>query len=203
MGSICNKISFYFKVNLDMEEDDRQVIEYALFVILGSLIEFGAIFFIAYLLEMLKYTIILVFSFMVFRIFSGGVHCSTYKNCFIVSVGTIIFFSGIIKAFEILINYKVVIGLYVIINIYSGYCILKYVPGDTNNRPIKDELEKIKFKKYTTFVLFVFDIVILYFIHYKVNYAYIASGLMGLFLQIVSTTPIGYLFIKKIDNIIN
>lgn len=202
MGSICNKISFYFKENLNMEEEDREVIEYALFIIIGSLAEFISIFFIAYVFGILRYTIFLISSFIIFRIFSGGVHCRTYKNCFIVSLGIIISFSGFIKVIKGLITYNIFILLYIIINIYSVYCIYKYIPRDTPNRPITNYSEKIKFKKYTVFTLLLFNIFILYLIKYKVDYAYILSGLMGLFLQMTSTTFVGGSFIKKIDSII-
>ncbi|SHJ60676.1 accessory gene regulator ArgB-like protein [Tepidibacter formicigenes] len=197
---ICNKISLYFKKELNMEEEDREVIEYGLFAVIGSIFKIIMLIILGFIFGILKYILILSFSFALFRIFSGGVHSSTYKGCMIISLSIFTLFSVLIKIFEKNINYNIFSILSLSIIIHSLYMIINFVPNDNQNRIIKDELEKKKFKKLTLYLLVIYVFAMIIAVYFKVSYSLILSGFIGIFLQMISVYPKAYIVMNKFDN---
>ncbi|WFD09530.1 accessory gene regulator ArgB-like protein [Tepidibacter hydrothermalis] len=200
--NISNKISCYFQDQLNVDEDDREVIEYGLFVIIGDIFKFITLAILGLIFGVLKYALIICITFGFFRKFSGGVHATTYKACMTISMILFIGSSLVIDLIKDKLNcynFTVVIGLIVM---YSIYMIIRFVPQDTPNRPIINELEKNKFKKITMILFIVYTMLMLISRCFNIGYEVILSSFMGVFIQMILLHPMSYRIVDKFDNIL-
>ncbi|WP_099188705.1 accessory gene regulator ArgB-like protein [Tepidibacter mesophilus] len=202
VGNISNKISFYFQNQLNLDEEDREVIEYGSFVVIGGFFKVMMLIILGVLFGVLKYALIIATTFALFRTFSGGVHANTYKGCMILTMTLFIGSSMFIKIFENNINYSVLMLFIAFIIIYSIYSIVRFVPKDTPNRVISDSNEKKKFKKITSYLFIIYTCSMLACLYYKVEYTFVLAGFIGIFMQMVLLHPISYRVVNRFDNII-
>ncbi len=203
MESISRKFSYYLKENLNMLEEDREIMEYGLIMFLGTVFEVIMIIIISMFLGTLKYALSMCFSFVLFRKSSGGAHFSTYISCMIFSVSMFSIASKGIQLWEANTNLRILVLFIIAIIIFSVYVIICFVPSDTPNRPIESNEEKRVFKKRTSLSLITYVFLSVMLPYFKISNALILSCWVGVLLQMIFLTPKGYLFINKIDDIVN
>jgi accessory gene regulator B len=94
---------------------------------------------IGWLLNILPQTLIATFSFMLLRVFIGGLHFDSYTKCAWVSLASLTLM-GLLARY---IPYNSIINIIVFISLFI--IILKYAPIEHPNRPLKKE-DKGNFK---------------------------------------------------------
>ncbi len=137
----------------DIDEEKAEVINYGLQNIIGEIPKIFLLFFISWVLGILKEVLFMFIILLPYRGASGGFHLKTHLGCII---GTTLFYCGV--AF---LSKNVVIGetikyLLVILGWIFGMIMIKlYAPADTENVPIlsKKERKKKQIMSYLTFTI--------------------------------------------------
>lgn len=137
----------------DIDEEKSEIINYGLQNIIGEIPKIFLLFFISWVLGILKEVLFMFIILLPYRGASGGFHLKTHLGCII---GTTLFYCGV--AF---LSKNVVIGetikyLLVIFGWIFGMIMIKlYAPADTENVPIlsKKERKKKQIMSYLTFTI--------------------------------------------------
>lgn len=137
----------------DIDEEKAEIINYGLQNIIGEIPKIFLLFFISWVLGILKEVLFMFIILLPYRGASGGFHLKTHLGCII---GTTLFYCGV--AF---LSKNVVIGetikyLLVIFGWIFGMIMIKlYAPADTENVPIlsKTERKKKQIMSYLTFTI--------------------------------------------------
>ena len=135
----------------DIDEEKAEVINYGLQNIIGEIPKIFLLFFISWVLGILKEVLFMFIILLPYRGASGGFHLKTHLGCII---GTTLFYCGV--AF---LSKNVVIGetikyLLVIFGWIFGMIMIKlYAPADTENVPILSKKERKK-KQIMSYIVF-------------------------------------------------
>lgn len=151
IDKICDLIMA--RINKEMPELDEErieVINYGLQMIIGEAPKLLGTFIIAYVLGVLKLTILAYIMLLPYKYFVGGVHAKSHLACMIT---TPLIYSGnalISKSLPIIqqpYRYLIILGIW----IFSMIVIRIYAPADTENVPILRKKER-KFKKIMSYI---------------------------------------------------
>ena len=149
---ICNALTNRIRKEMPEIDDERaEVINYGLQLVLGEIPKTIILIIIAWLLGVLKLTILTLLLILPYRTVSGGVHLKTHIGCII---ATTIMYTG--NAFlsqylvwnSDLIKYITVFLIWA----FSMVMIKKYAPADTQNVPILRKKER-KIKQILSFII--------------------------------------------------
>lgn len=160
---ICSKITKKIQNKMsDVDSERAEVINYGLQLIIGEIPKTIIIIGIAWLLGVLKLTLITILVIMPYRIFSGGVHLKTHLGCIIV---TTLFYTGtaIISKSLIIEPMYIKYILISVIWIFSIIMIKLYAPADTEEVPILRQKER-KIKKILSYITMTLTLAIAVFI---------------------------------------
>lgn len=152
---LCDFILKRVKKEMPEVDDERaEVIKYGLEMIIGEFPKIILLFVIGFLLGLGKLTLIVFFTILPYRTFSGGFHLKTHIGCII---GSTLFFCGnaYISKYLVFTNDIAKIVTIIIIWIFSMIMIKLYAPADTENVPIvsKKQRKKQKILSYITMTL--------------------------------------------------
>ena len=175
----------------EIDEERAEVINYGLQNIIGEIPKIFLLFFISWLLGVLKEVVFMFIVFSPYQGASGGVHLKTHIGCLI---GTTIFYCGIgflskTIVLEETIKYLLVAGVW----IFGMIMIKLYAPADTENVPILSRKERRK-KQIMAYLTFTIGMVASLFI--KNN---IISNILifGNLLQTINITKLAYKITKN------
>ena len=79
----------------------------------------------------------------------------------------------------------------------------KYAPGDTENKPITEEKDKIKYKKWSLIIGVVYLVLMLVFSTVSTLNIITLAMAAGMTEQVFTVTPWGYRFLHFIDHIMD
>lgn len=144
IDNICTFLTNKIRKEMPEVDDEKaEIIFYGLQNMVGEIPKTILMIVIAFILGILKETLIAFFMILPYRAVSGGFHLKTHLGCII---GTCSFYFGIVLlAKYIFLN---LIAKYVLILVIWGWgmiMIKKYVPADTENVPILES--KVRRKK--------------------------------------------------------
>jgi accessory gene regulator B len=170
----------------EIDDERAEVINYGLQLLIGEIPKIFITLVIAFLLGILKWTLLTVLVITPYRAVSGGVHLHTHVGCVISTTlmycGTALFakyivLSGIIK--------YIVVGL---VWIFGIIMIKLYAPADTENVPILRKKERM-IKKFLSYMVFTIGLVIALIIPNS-----IVSNILvfGYFIQTLTITRLIY-----------
>jgi len=188
---LSNNCLDFIKDNTSISEENLEKIHYGIQVILLTITKDILLLTTAYLLGVLKYTIIAVMIFGLLRTFTSGVHSNSTFQCIIYCYT---FFLGNVY---LSLNLSLNTILKSIIFAISFILILLYAPGDTEERPLVSKKIRRNLKIKSAILVIIFYITIL-FIENNVYSNLITFSIFEVSLVI---TPIAYKFFgKKRDN---
>ena len=140
--TICNKLTSRIRKEMpDINDERAEVINYGLQLIIGEIPKFFILLTLAYILGVLKESILLVIMMTPYRITSGGVHLHTHIGCII---ATSVFYIGNAVLSKYLVLTRAV--EYIITGIvwaFSMIMIKLYAPADTEEVPILRKKERM------------------------------------------------------------
>ncbi|MEI3395884.1 MAG: accessory gene regulator B family protein [Clostridia bacterium] len=118
----------------EIDDERAEVIKYGLQVLLGEIPKFFIMLAIAYVLGILKLTLITFFVLLPYRGASGGFHLKTHIGCIIT---TCTFYCGIAFLSKIIQLENIEKYIFILlVGIFGIIMIKKYAPADTENVPI-------------------------------------------------------------------
>ena len=141
----------------EIDDERAEVINYGLQILVGEVPKTFIMLAVAYLLGVLKLTLITFLILMPYRTFSGGFHLKTHIGCI---VTTCLFYCGTALlakyvAFNEISKYIIAIAL----GIFGIIMIRLYAPADTENVPILSKKVR-KQKQVLSYITFIVGLVI-------------------------------------------
>ena len=137
----------------DIDDERAEIIAYGLQLIIGEIPKIFITLAIAYILGVLKLTLITVLVLTPYRAASGGVHLKTHIGCI---VSTTLYYCGV----AILAKYLIITGfikyiLALAVWIFGMIMVKLYAPADTENVPIlrKSERKQKQILSYITLTI--------------------------------------------------
>ena len=170
----------------EVDDERAEIIMYGLQNIIGELPKGIIILLIAYILGILKLTLISILIVAPYRCVSGGVHMKTHIGCIIY---TLLLYSGSsLLGKYIVLTGNVKIMLAIAIWIFCMIMIKLYAPADTENLPILRKKER-KQKQILSYIIITSEILIAIFIK---NTTISGIIIFGDFIQTLTITRIAY-----------
>lgn len=137
----------------DIDEEKAEIINYGLQNIIGEIPKIFLLFFISWVLGILKEVLFMFIILLPYRGASGGFHLKTHLGCII---GTTLFYCGVAFLSKNVVIDETIKYLLVIFGWIFGMIMIKlYAPADTENVPIlsKKERKKKQIMSYLTFTI--------------------------------------------------
>lgn len=166
IDKICNLILKRIRKEMPEVDDERaEVINYGLQMIIGEVPKLLATLLIAYLLGVLKLTLLAYFLLLPYKYFVGGVHAKTHLACMLTTPTIYCGNALISKTLPIIpIKYRAI--SVIAIWIFSMMVISIYAPADTENVPILRKKERA-FKKIMSYIVMTVTLIIALLIENK------------------------------------
>jgi len=202
-----NIVSNIYK-NSEMDEDELEIIEYGALIFILKLINITSVIVFGIIFGVLLESLAITFTIITLRKYSGGVHSDSPNRCIIIGTFISTFFSVIINKICNYIPFDFVIGLAVIILVFSYYIILKLAPVDSPAKPIVNMEMRKKLKSMSILVMIFISILLLLLSILYIKFTYIIllrileCICFGVFWQCSSLTVPGHAIMGKIDNIL-
>ena len=179
------------KENSEIDDERAEIINYGLQLLVGEIPKMLITIGIAYLLGILKLTVIMVILILPFRAFSGGFHLHTHIGCIL---STTLFYCGIAKISNYIYLHSLEKVIFVLCVWIFGIIIISlYAPADTENVPILRKKER-KQKKILSYITFTLGLILALVIN---NNAVCNIIIFGYLIQTIMITPIAYKITKN------
>ncbi|SFR09737.1 accessory gene regulator B [Desulfoscipio geothermicus DSM 3669] len=182
-----------------LEKDKTDQLRYGLEIILGTLIKGALLFSLAYLFNVLPQVALALAAGGLFRLLSGGAHCTGYWRCLVLGVTVYLFIGLAAVNMANLITlqwYKAMAGILILV---ATACTVKWAPGEVPYRAMARR-EINTFKALSLLYLFLWAGLILFFVD-KANYSLYLAALLALAMQTISFTPWGYGLVARADGL--
>lgn len=197
LSRFCTKLAVYIGEELQQQERVA-VIKYGLQIVFGALSQGMVILASLYFLGIIKIGVVIMSSFIVFRLISGGPHCTSFERCLISSLVSFIILtylaliiSGIMS---LLSTVFIMTGSLIVLLIVSN----KYCPGAHSARYIPQQ--KIRISKRIAYTFLTSIYLVGLYLCLRESYNEFAVGLLiGVAWQGFLITPQGYWCLEKFD----
>ncbi|NLB18195.1 MAG: accessory gene regulator B family protein [Syntrophomonadaceae bacterium] len=192
----------YLAQQLEADQIKENRMAFGLELLLGEIVKLFFIIALAYALGILPEVLTITVTAGILRLASGGEHCSAYYRCLIGGTACFLLLGWIA---HILNPVLIGTGLWltvVIASLLVGGIIGQYAPGDTENKPINTEAERIKFKKWSLLVLFLYIVIMIILMQFETVSLLVLPMLIGMLEQAFTITPWGYRFLHWVDRVL-
>ncbi len=181
----------------DKKQEEKAVLQYGLSALLSTIIGFVVIGVVSGLLGIFKLAMTATLVSGVIRLFAGGVHSSTYKQC--VTTGGIVFTGlGLItQQLGSLLSNRGTILLVWLVFIGGGSLIYRYAPAGVKEKPIKSKDKQRKLRVYSFIIFFIITTVALMLLSFEVNKLIALAMLLGAIWELFTITPIAYRLFRR------
>ncbi|TCO70402.1 accessory gene regulator ArgB-like protein [Marinisporobacter balticus] len=200
LKKLADVIAGYISEKLQSDMDKTEIFSYGLQILLGTVFEIIAIIIVACFLNILKSTLIVFISFVMFRRLIGGTHCSTYNHCFFASGFTIIVVSFL--GAKLILQPKILFIMIGMTYIFTIIQTIVYIPMGTEKKMIKNTTTRLKIKIQTMILLNLW-IVIIIFLQDRFSPNHIFSSLLGVIAAFFFSTPFSYRIINSLEVYLN
>lgn len=187
-------------IQLQANQDEIAVYAYGMEVFLNNFIELSLLLLLSLFLDIFEPAVLVLGAFMAFRIPGGGVHLGTYARCLLFSLTVILSLAKVSTI--IFLSPELLLVLSLLLALLAVIIIIKWVPGDTEKKPLNDP-ELIKKQKIKTSISFLLYLLLAVILFWQGNYFYIQALLLGALGGLFLITPWGYRFIAKLDSILD
>jgi accessory gene regulator B len=200
--------ALYLKRELKLNQDQTEIMAFALDICYSAILSFLAVFLISQLLfKVTSYAMTAMITVAVIRVFTGGAHCSSSARCLTAGIVTYPVFGLFIKFMVPLIsdvNNGFLLLFVVVAGLFAAICIHLWAPAETPGKPISTKLAR----QVLINGAFIMTALVSSFAFLGVGFKKIDSGIaisaiLGLIWQGFSLTPTGYRFINFLDNLLN
>jgi len=149
--NMCNYLTKKTREKMPEIDDERaEVINYGLQLVIGEVPKNLILLLIAYILGILKLTIVALLVILPYKALSGGVHLKTHIGCMLATsafyMGNVFISKSLVFGNEY-IKYITIFAVW----IFAMFMIKFYAPADTENVPILREKER-KLKKILSYI---------------------------------------------------
>ncbi|NSW81945.1 MAG: accessory gene regulator B family protein [Syntrophothermus sp.] len=179
---------------------DLQLVAYGLEILVDGIIQVLAILILALILGVLKPVALVMTVAMVYRRFSGGVHCTGFYRC--MTTSAVVFLGlGYLAIQLAATNYVYVFQGFAVIA--SSFAAAKWAPGDNPVKPITTEAKKSELKQKSLLTVVGVALIALANWYWSLFSPLTLTAItLGLLWQSFTITPWGYRLIGWVDRIL-
>lgn len=200
---ISEQFAAYLARELNSDRRQELRMAYGLEILLGEIVKLLVIILCAWMLGILPQVLTITISAGILRLASGGEHCSAYYRCLIGGTAWFLFLGWVVRSLGVVLATPVISVTAGWLFFISLAIILKYAPGETENKPINGEAERKKFKKLSVFIMVAYGAVLTLFSSLAVLNPLVLPMAAGIMAQAFTVSPAGYDFIHFIDRILD
>lgn len=208
MEKLCNKIANKIALQLEFDNDKKEVLAYGAFALFQMIISIVLVLIFGIVFHVAVEALIISFIVSILRKYSGGVHASSPSACMFIGTILCVGQAILIKLFIVpLVNIKILLILGVLIFIWSYYILYKLAPVDSLSKPIKREKKRIRMKKGSIKILSIYliivllDIIIFNYFEENKPIIYAVCICLGVLWQTFTLTKFGFLTITNVDTL--
>lgn len=203
MEKVIDRFSKYLQKELSLNEDQREVVAFGLYMVVSFILGYAAIAIVGWLLNVFWLAIAVAATGSVLRVVSGGAHSETMLNCTL--FGAIVS-PGLALIASFIYPFLSGLSLYLLVAVFWSFSIwgvLKYAPADTPQKPITGSVERRRYRNRSLGVLAAWVFVLGGGVFYgKVSDDILLASTLGLSWQGFSLMPAGYWIVKRFDGLI-
>jgi len=189
----------------ELGSDTRQEgrMSFGMELLLGEIVKTTLLLLLSWMLGILLEVLCINIAAGVLRLASGGEHCSEYYRCLV--GGTICFtlLGWGVHCLNVIFTGS---GAYITIaiGILLAWAMLsKYAPGETENKPIKSEKDRVKFRRLSLLIISAYGIGMILFMNNYLLQPLVLPILVGMLEQAFTVSPWGYRFMHFVDGVLN
>jgi accessory gene regulator B len=197
------RFAAYLAKELDSDQRQELRMAYGLEILLGEIIKLIVIISLSWILGILPEVLTITVFAGILRLASGGEHCSEYYRCLIGGTAWFLFLGWGVHFLNTFLHQPTInlsAGLLFSISIII---ILKYAPGETENKPISSEAERKKFKNWSVLIMFIYGFIIILSANISVLNFFVMPIAIGIIAQAFTVSPAGYGFIHFVDRVLD
>jgi len=197
------KCAAYLAQELGSDARQELRMSYGMEVLLGEIVKITCLVLLSWKLGILLEVLSITIAAGTLRLASGGEHCSEYYRCL---VGGTVCFILLGWGVHYLNFYFTGSGAYITIALsilLSWGVLFKYAPGETENKPIKNEKERVEFRRLSLIITATYGIVMIIFMNNYLLRPLVLPILVGMVEQTFTVTPWGYRFMHSVDEALN
>lgn len=205
INEVSGILAEYLVQNREENGPSKGVLAFGIEIILNLIVEVAVLVLLAYLLGILKFTLMAALWSSLFRLISGGAHCSSFWRCLLATQAVFLFLGYLSTLLATNATLEALQILWFVLAVCLVLITWKWVPGDNPNRPITKPEEVRRFKGISLVFLTVCSVIFLaigLFNPDTVNGTgkmLLATAFAGIGWQGLSVTPWGYRFVSKVD----
>lgn len=205
ISEVCGTLAEFLVRNQGEKGPSKAVLAFGFEIIILFVLDVVVLSLLAYLLGIFKFTLMVALWGSLFRLISGGAHCSSFWRCLLVTLAVFLplgYLSTLLAGYA---TWEELQTMWFILAVFMVFIIFQWVPGDNPNRPIIKPEEVRKFKRLSLLFLTACSFSFLAIRLFNFNSTnetvkiLLATGITGVGCQGLSVTPWGYRFIVKLD----
>lgn len=195
---LCSKLA----VSLNLTEEQQEIIIFGAESAISTLYSFGLAVALSLVLGVLPIMLMIYIPFALMKTFAGGAHCKTMTNCAVFSALSFTSCAKLVELYPVFFTsnegYVLVFTIVISLLFY-----IFWAPAQVPEKPISREYGLVLRKR--TFICFGILITIMSLFHLlQVSFAYplIGASCVGIMMQSLAITPLGYKLMGSIDFIL-
>lgn len=200
LNKLAGVIAAHMAQATGLEKDKTDQLRYGLEIILGTLIKGALLFSLAYLLNVLPQVVLALAAGGLFRLLSGGAHCTSYWRCLVLGVTVYLFIGLAAVNTANLITIQLFKAMFDIVILTATACTVKWAPGEVFYRAMGGRREINTFKVLSLLYLSIWAGLILHLVN-KANCSLLLAALLALAMQTLSFIPWGYGLVARADGL--
>lgn len=198
--SLARSSAAYLVARLPESRDkpEEEVVSFGLEVIIGVSLQLIVFIITAGYLNMMTEMMAILITMSSYRLLSGGVHCSAYYRCLILSLATLISLAylGRWLAFTIERGLPSVATLIFVVGLVTAW---RWAPADTPAAPIVNPARRARLKKASYGWLMAWLLVILAGFEQGWPGATLVASCLAVLFQSFALTPLGFAAVGQVD----
>lgn len=199
---VAVKFASYLAREVGSTQRQELRMAYGMEILLGELIKVVCLVLLSWLFGVLPEVLTISVTAGILRLASGGEHCSKYYRCLI--GGTIWF---LLLGWGVhWLNPWLNQWLYIIAGISFISCMSiawKYAPGETENKPIRSNDERERFKKLSIMIILIYGLIMIIFSNTELLTPFVMPIATGIAAQAFTVAPTGYRFMHFVDRFLS
>ena len=187
IDKFCEYLTNKIRNKMPEVDDERaEVIKYGLQILIGEVPKIFVMLAIAWILGVVKYTLLCFVLMLPYRMYSGGFHLKTHIGCIIGTSALYIGNAFVSQFVHIEFMYKIIAS--VLLWIFAIIMIYKYAPADTEAVPVVSKKERRK-RRIMSYIVVTIMLICVCCIKYELVSNML---LIGSFLQTLTITRVAY-----------
>jgi len=205
--TISNKFAQKVSAELNYDSEKQEVIAYGAFALLQMIFSIALVILFGWIFGVLIEALVISFSTSILRKYSGGVHATSAVICIIIGTVACVGF-GLLANISLFSQIPILVGLVMIVFVFSFATAIKKAPVESENKPISDR-RKVAMKKGTLILLGIYLLIIIglllgFWLSKNRIFAILAVCVsIGSAWQMFTLTKFGEIILGKIDQLLN